>query len=232
MNFLNTVITPDNVLWAAAIVSFILLLLVRVVSDIMISPRRDTGTRMLKVLIILALIVLVGFPFLVLITGEKVNGTPCGCFLLFFPLFCYYFGKAVGYGKGHRYVWDLVGLNDFDNIEDAQDRLYESRLRFPDSGSVGASISELSLGRGNAKADKTQGQKAAAPKAATPKAVGKPKGKRVVPAPSPVKAPVKAKPFTGMPEAEKTIVPGLPLDATSSSSTGVMDVMVEEIDEE
>ena len=146
MQLINRWITPDTVLWAAAAVSFALLVLTVPVAGILSSQRRDSVMRLMKVGIILLLIVLVGLPFLVLVTGEKADGRAVACFLLFFPIFCYYQGKILGLEKGRRNVTDLIGLDDFDNMEDAQDRLYESRLRHPRRESVVQSIKDLSAG--------------------------------------------------------------------------------------
>jgi hypothetical protein len=147
MDVLNRWVNNDTVMWTAAVVSFVLLVLVKPVAAVWVSERRDQTMRLLKVILFLVFFVLVLIPFLVLITGETVKGTPCGLYLLFFPLFCYYLGKNRGTESGRRSVTELVGLDTFDSIEDAQDRLYESRLRFPTRELVSASIISLSRER-------------------------------------------------------------------------------------
>lgn len=144
MDFMNRWITPESVLWTAAVVSLLLLALSRPVSVVWISGRRDGVMRVYRVLLYICVFFLVFFPCLVLISGETVKGTPCGLYLLFFSLFCYYLGKNIGMEKGRRGIADLMGLDAANSIEEAQDRLFESRMRLPGRNQVVESITTLS----------------------------------------------------------------------------------------
>ncbi len=140
----NRWFTADAVLWSAAAVSFLLLLLTVPLAAILTSTRRDSPVRVAKILFYVVLILVLLLPCLLLLTGEAINGLPCGLYLLFFPLFCFYLGRRIGYRSGERDMGDKIGLEMFDNLEEAQDRLYESRLRFPSPTGVGESIVALS----------------------------------------------------------------------------------------
>ena len=139
----NQVLSANTVIWTAAAAAFLLLLLVRPVSEIWVSKRRDTAMRVMKVVLYFAIIMMIALPFLVLVTGETVSSAACGYYLLFFPLFCYYLGKRAGDDRGRADVRELIGLEMFDSMEDAQDRLYESRLRFKRHDEVVESITAL-----------------------------------------------------------------------------------------
>ncbi len=140
---MNQVLTPDAVMWAAAAASLVLLVSVGAVRFVLAGGRRDAGFRALRIALVLVLMLTAGLPLALFFAGEAVSGLPCGCFLAFFPLFCYYFGKGLGYEKGRGGLADLVGLENAGDVEDAQDRLYESRLRFPSREAVLTSIARL-----------------------------------------------------------------------------------------
>ena len=146
IDFMNRWVTPDSVMWGAAGVSFILLIFVGPVSQVVASSRHDGVMRLLKIVLYFTLPLLVLFPALVLLTGETVSGTPCGFYLLFFSLFCYYLGRNTGHEKGRRELSELIGLEAFDDIEDAQDRLYESRQRYVSREDVVLSITNMAKG--------------------------------------------------------------------------------------
>lgn len=143
---MNQWLTPDSVLWVAAVVSLALLALSGPVAEIMLSPRRDGGMRAAKVALYLCISLVVLLPCLVLLTGETVTGTPCGLYLVFFSIFCYYTGKRIGAENGRRSISDLMGLGSAKSMEEAQDRLFESRLRLPSRNEVVESIAVLSSG--------------------------------------------------------------------------------------
>lgn len=147
IDFMNKWITPETVMWGAAGVSFVLLVLSGPLARIVVSRRNDGAVRLAKILLFFTLPLLVLFPALVLLTGETVYGTPCGFYLLFFSLFCYYMGRNVGFERGRREISELIGLDAFDSIEDAQDRLYESRQRYLAHDEVVLSISNMAKGR-------------------------------------------------------------------------------------
>ncbi len=144
MATLNRWFTVDTVMWSAAAVSLVLLLLTVPVASVVTSGRRDVLMRLAKILFYVVLLLLFLFPCLVLLTGEVASGLPCGLYLLFFPLFCYYMGRRLGSRSGEQHQRELFGLDLFDSPEEVQDRLYESRLRFPSPVSVSDSIVELS----------------------------------------------------------------------------------------
>lgn len=149
LDTVNSILTADWILWSATAISFVLLILIRPVSGILAGGGRDSVTKALRAVIVLMIVLIVALPFLILAAGEPVAGLPYGCFLLIFPLFCYYFGRGVGHEKGRKGIMDLVGLDEYDGMEDAQDRLYESRLRFPKREGVSASIAQLTRGAGD-----------------------------------------------------------------------------------
>lgn len=153
LDAVNSILTADKLVWVAAGLSFVLLLFVRPVTTILAGGRRGAVARTMRSMIVLGVFVVVALPFVILATGEPVSGLPYGCFMLIFPLFCYYFGKGLGFQRGRRGVMDLVGIDEYDGVEDAQDRLYESRLRLPAGEAVAASIARLSRGDGDAPAD-------------------------------------------------------------------------------
>ncbi len=140
----NALLTPENVMWGAAGLSFVLLLLSGPAARVAASARRDGATRAAKILLFFAVALVVLFPALVLMTGEVVPGVPCGFYLLFFALFCYYLGRAAGRARGRSEVSELIGLDMFGSVEEAQDRLYESRQRHATRGEVEQSIIALS----------------------------------------------------------------------------------------
>lgn len=144
LELVNRLFTPSTVMWSAAGVALALLVLTRPVADIMTSGRRDGTMRGLKVFLYLLLFLEVALPALLLVTGEGGTTPATGLYVLFFPLFCYYLGKGIGRRQGRQAVTELVGLDSFDNIEDAQDRLFESRMRFPRREEVIESIGALS----------------------------------------------------------------------------------------
>ncbi len=144
MAMFNRWFTADALLWAAAATSFLLLVLTVPLASVLTSSRRDSTVRVVKILFYVVLILLFLLPCLVLLTGEAVAGLPCGLYLLFFPLFCFYLGRRIGHQSGARDMREQIGLDIFDNLEEAQDRLYESRLRFPSPTAVSESIMELS----------------------------------------------------------------------------------------
>ena len=143
IDFMNRWITPENVMWLAAFVSLVLLVFVGPVSEIFLSRKNHGTMRLLKIALFFTLPLLVFFPALVLLMGETVRGTPCGFYLLFFSLFCYYLGKKTGFSIGRSNMSDLIGLEMFDSVEDAQDRLYESRQRLSSREEVIKSIAGL-----------------------------------------------------------------------------------------
>ena len=147
IDFMNRWVTPESVMWGAAGVSFVLLIFAGPISQVVASGRNDGVVRLLKILLFFILPLLVLFPALVLLTGETVSGTPCGFYLLFFSLFCYYLGRNIGYERGRRELSELIGLEAFDDIEDAQDRLYESRQRYLSRDDVVLSITNMAKGR-------------------------------------------------------------------------------------
>lgn len=143
IDFMNRWITPESVMWVAAVVSLLLLIGVGPVSEVFMSRRNDGGMRFLKIGLFFTLPLLIFFPALILLMGETVRGTPCGFYLLFFSLFCYYLGKKTGFSQGRSHMSDMIGLDQFDSIEEAQDRLYESRQRLPGREDVVKAIGGL-----------------------------------------------------------------------------------------
>ncbi len=139
----NEWLTPENVVWAAAAASFLLLLLSGPLSRVAASPRRDGAVRLVKVCVAIFVPLLALFPALILFTGEEVPGAACSIYLLFFSLFCYYMGRGAGRARGRSEISDRVGLDLFDSVEEAADRLYESRQRFATRGEVEKSIVSL-----------------------------------------------------------------------------------------
>ncbi len=141
--------TENMVLWSAAVLSFLLLLGTPFVSRVLASRNRGAATRAAKVIVILVILDVVVMPLLILFTADRVDGRPCGLYLLFFSLFCYYSGKRVGAERGRRDVEERLDLSSFDNDIEVTDRLLESRLRFPLPEDVVTSIKTLSANRAN-----------------------------------------------------------------------------------
>lgn len=146
MNLFNQLVTAETVMWAAAAVSLVFLVLHKPVSAIWISTSRDSTTRLFKVLVYFISILLVAIPGLVLITGQTLKGTACGYYLLFSLLFWYYLGKNRGLAKGRRDLEELIGLDAYEGVADAQDRLHESRMRLKTNEEVVESMMRLARG--------------------------------------------------------------------------------------
>lgn len=141
MDFMNQWVTPGNVLWLAAAVSLLLLVFSRPVFAIWTSGSSGGAMRAYRTVLYVAVFFLVFFPCLILVVGETVDGLPCGLYVLFFSLFCYYLGKNIGVEQGRRAITDLMGLGTGSSIEEAQDRLFESHMRLPGRSQVAESIS-------------------------------------------------------------------------------------------
>jgi hypothetical protein len=140
---LNQWLTPENVMWAAAGLSFALLVLSGPLARVASSPRHDGMVRVVKVCLFTLIPVMVLVPTLLLFAGEAVPGVPCAFYLLFFSLFCYYLGRETGRSRGRKEMSDRVGLEMFDNAEEAADRLYESRQRLATRAEVEQSITAM-----------------------------------------------------------------------------------------
>ncbi|MCC8167008.1 MAG: hypothetical protein LIQ31_12865 [Planctomycetes bacterium] len=140
-------LNEDVVLWSAAALSFLLLVGMPWVTAALTSRRRGAATRAAKVFLILVILCVVVAPLLVLLTATAVDGRPCGLYLLFFSLFCYYSGKRFGTERGRRNVEERLDLSSFDSDIEVTDRLLESRLRYPRPEDVVTSIKELSATR-------------------------------------------------------------------------------------
>ncbi|MCC8107938.1 MAG: hypothetical protein LIQ30_02600 [Planctomycetes bacterium] len=151
-------LTEDMVLWSAAALAFLLFVGTPYVTAALASRNRGVLTRAAKVVLVLVILDVAVSPLLVLFTAPQVDGRPCGLYLFFFSLFCYYSGKRVGAERGRRNVEERLDLAAFDSDIEVTDRLLESRLRFPNPEDVVASIKTLSASRTHP-VDGTSGEK-------------------------------------------------------------------------
>lgn len=76
-------------------------------------------------------------------TGSLEASAALMFYVVFFAVFCYYKGWAAGRTVGRKEITELLGLDSPDQIADTQDRLFESRLRFPLRMDVVKSIGDL-----------------------------------------------------------------------------------------
>ena len=135
--------------WLAAGLALALLFLVNVVAQAMLSRGSDVVMRLFRLGVYLILPLLAIVPALLMLASRMGQGVGLGLlfYVVFFGLFCYYLGKRVGTELGRKHISDLVGLDSPDNIEDAQDRLFESRMRYPVRADVVKSIGEMAKRR-------------------------------------------------------------------------------------
>lgn len=108
---------------------------------------RDAASRLLKGGFFVALPLLAFFPALTVETPGPLFNIVLLIYIVLFSLFCYYMGKRSGWTSGRKELSDFVGLDTPDDVEDVQDRLFESRLRFPVRSDVVASIAALARAR-------------------------------------------------------------------------------------
>ncbi|MDR3077283.1 MAG: hypothetical protein LBV15_00790 [Planctomycetota bacterium] len=127
-------------LWAAAALAFVLLILLEPVAEIWIGRRRDVSARLMRaVLFILVLGLEAVPPFLI----AWESGAAVFFQVLFFPIFCYFLGKRTGWDAGRDHLSELLGVESRVGLEEAQDRLFESGMRFASRAEVVKSITDL-----------------------------------------------------------------------------------------
>lgn len=135
----------NGIVWLAALLALLLLAGVSFVAEVFMSRRRDLSIRLLRTTVGILVPALALAPGLTRMAYDEnlLSGLALLVFAVFFALFCYYLGKRVGTEQGRKRISDLVGLDSADNITDAQDRLFESRMRFPNPADVIKSIGEM-----------------------------------------------------------------------------------------
>lgn len=136
-------------LWAAVLVLVGLMASLGTVAELILSRRRDTGARLMRVFLYMAFPGLIVVPVMML--ADQYDNGLLGLALFFYVvlyvLFCYYLGRRIGRVQGRKSISDLVGLDSPNEIEDAQDRLFESRMRYPLRADVVKSIGEMAKAR-------------------------------------------------------------------------------------
>ncbi len=136
--------------WAGAgALSAFLLVFLNPAVEALTSRRRDVVARGVRIALYLLVPPLAVLPSLVFLVAGAEPGGGIWLFLyvVFFVLFCYHLGKRIGLVQGEGRIRELVGLDTAENVEDAQDRLFESRMRFPARADVVKSIGEMAKKR-------------------------------------------------------------------------------------
>lgn len=150
----------NAILWFSAAIALFLLLTVGLMSEIVTSKRRDTVMRFLKVFLYITIPVLAVVPGLTATAGtDFLLSAALIFYVVFFVAFCYYLGKRVGVNQGQRQIRELVGMDSTESVEEAQDRLFESRMRFLSRAEVVESIGTLAKAR---EAERLERERAAA----------------------------------------------------------------------
>ena len=150
---------------AAGALAAALLVFLDPVAEACSGRRQGVGARVARIILFFLVPALAVFPALVLAGSD--SGAGVGLWLLlyvvFFSLFCYHFGKRIGLVRGEARLRELMGLDSKESTEDAQDRLFESRMRFPLRAEVVKSIGEMAGKRevGNQAAERRSGGYAA-----------------------------------------------------------------------
>lgn len=148
----------NAVLWISAAVALVLFVGIGMVSEIAVSRRRDIVMRVLKISLYITLPVLAVLPALTATAGTDFTLSGALIFyVVFFAGFCYYLGKRIGRHDGQRYVRELVGMESGETVEEAQDRLFESRMRFATRSEVVDSIAEMAKAQEAERLDQERG---------------------------------------------------------------------------
>lgn len=164
--------TTNVTIWAAAALLLLLLVMVGVVAGIISSRQREFTMLVLKTVVFMVLPILAVVPPLVLwaetVDWESIGSTTkqgdAGAvaeavatsgtvtfvvvfYVVLLAMFCYHLGKRVGREQGKLHIRELVGMETMETIEDAQDRLFESRMRLPSQTEVVESIGRMARAR-------------------------------------------------------------------------------------
>ncbi|MDR2392366.1 MAG: hypothetical protein LBE84_11900 [Planctomycetota bacterium] len=134
-------------LWAAAAISFLLLCLAGSIAGAW-SNRPRGGRRAVRAVLCAAIPVAGLFPAL---AAAEALGFGILFHAIFFSLFCYVLGQRTGWTQGRDHMRELMGIESLDSVDEMQDRLLESGMRFPSRAGVVQSIVELA---GKRKAEK------------------------------------------------------------------------------
>ncbi|MCC8190202.1 MAG: hypothetical protein LIP77_06130 [Planctomycetes bacterium] len=195
------------VIWGSALLSLMLLFTVGSIADIFTSRRRDLIMRFMQsvVFLLIPLLGLVPAMAAVIETSGRV-GYGMVLYVAFFAMFIYYLGKDVGINQGKRHMGELVGLDSPGNLEDAQDRLFESRMRFPTRAGVVESIGRMARER---EAEKLEAERLAAGRKAPP--TPPPETKAVPMAPATPVSPLPVEPAKQAPSRPVPPPPPLPV---------------------
>ena len=125
--------------WIAAALAFALLVLAEPAADIWSGRRRDGLARFMRAGLFLMVAALGVVPPL----AAREAGMGLFFHAVLFPVFCYQLGKRIGWGAGRRHLEELLGIESRDGLEETQDRLFESGMRFPSRAEVVKSITDL-----------------------------------------------------------------------------------------
>lgn len=147
----------NAILVVSAIAAFAMLVGVGVVTGIVLSRRRDGIMRLFKSLAFIAIFAVTAIPCFLLSAGSAfLVSFALPFYVVFLAFFCYYLGKGVGEQRGRQQFRDLMGMDSSESIEDAQDRLFESRMRLPCRSEVVLSIGNLAKENRQAACDADQ----------------------------------------------------------------------------
>jgi len=144
----NSLGNANLIIWVAAVLSLLLLLLIGMMAEIIVSPRRDFAARVVQTAVFTLIPLLAFVPALTLaVVTDGAVTYALAFYVVLYALFCYYLGKRVGVFRGKKQISELVGLDTADSIEDAQDRLFESRMRLLSRSAVVESIGRMAKER-------------------------------------------------------------------------------------
>lgn len=138
-------------LWLPAAVAFSLLVMVKGVSEVLCARGYGGAVRMYRGALYILIPLLLLLPSLLIDTGGSIINAGLLFYILFFSGFCYYLGRNLGWKAGRRNLSELIGMETPESLEDTQDRLFESRMRFPHRGDVVKSIGELAKAEAEAR---------------------------------------------------------------------------------
>ncbi len=129
--------------WVAALLALALLLFSGRVAEMRSMRGADPMVWLSKGFLFALVALLAFFPALLVETpGAEINFGLL-FYILFFSGFCYHVGRSSGWRTGRRHLGDMLGMESPEHMEDTQDRLFESRLRYPSRADVVKSIGEL-----------------------------------------------------------------------------------------